>query len=104
MFNSPSTFSISSENIVQEGRRRSIGIVFPGKGSSPQKELNSTEERAVIEPPSEGAETIMDNDTILTILGELSGLKEHLDDCLETDVSKFKTTEYLDELKKEIKS
>ena len=104
MYNAQSSFNISSENIIPEGRRRSIGIVFPGKGASPQKEACSTEERSGVGRSQELPETIMDDDKVLVILGELAGLKEQLDDCIDTDVNQFKAIEYLDELKKEIKT
>ena len=73
--------------------------------SSPQRQVRTTGERPVVDRSLELEESVMDDDKVLVILGELAGLKEQLDDCLDTDVDQFNTLEYfvLDQLKKEIK-
>ena len=105
MFNDPSSFKISSDNIVSEGRRRSIGTEWGKRNGLTPERSPSTNSRTVDQSAHEEVREalIMDEDKILPILGDLAGYKDQLDDCLETDVSKLRTLPELDELKKEVK-
>ena len=97
MYNSPSSFRISSENIVQ-GKRRSIGTVIAERLNN---SVNSSSEEVLEE--AEGTVANMD-DRIVTVVGDLTCYKDELLEQLGTDFKNLRTLSEFDELKKDIRA
>ena len=95
MFDQTTTFEVSTNNIIPEGRR-SI--------DSNQEVTNINTIPEVTLPEINLENTIMADNQVVTIVGDLVMLKDELLECLDTDLEDVSALTEFDALKKEVKA
>ena len=101
MYNSPSSFQISQDNIVQ-GKRRSIGSVIAERLKNT---LNDSASNLPSEELEEVEEVVDDmGDRIVTVVGDLACYKDELSDHLASQLENLRSLSEFDELRKEIRT
>ena len=100
MYNNPTTFEISTQNI-QEGSRR---FVQTPTEESVNNHDSSTDSDQIANVALTEETVAMAEDRIATIIGDLTSFVEELSDCAATNLDNLRSVSEFDELKKEVKA